>query len=230
MKKISKMNEVAWVIGNVMCALGVVLCTKAGLGLSMIAAPSYILHVIISRFLPWYSQGFSEYAVQAVTLAVMCLIVRRVKLKYLLSFVTAFLYGLIIDGWFWILGGNGVAESMVVRIVFFVIGNAIIGLAIAFVFRSYLVPQAPECIVKEISEKYNFKLDRVKLALDISFFILSVVLAVVAFFATGSFIGVGIGTIILTLVNSHVIRFFGKLLDRIFIFDAAFPKLEEKLK
>ena len=49
-KRIGKMNEIAWVLGIVLCALGVALCTKADFGLSMIAAPAYIIHVGMSRF------------------------------------------------------------------------------------------------------------------------------------------------------------------------------------
>ena len=52
MKKISRMNEIAWVIGIAGCALGVCLCTKANFGLSMIAAPPYIFHIALRDRLP----------------------------------------------------------------------------------------------------------------------------------------------------------------------------------
>ena len=97
MKKIGKMNEMAWLLGNVLCALGVALCTKESFGLSMLAAPPYILHIVISKFLPWYSQGISEYAWQIMIMLLMCLLVKKFSPKYLLSFVTVIFFGALID-------------------------------------------------------------------------------------------------------------------------------------
>jgi len=57
MKKIGKMNEAAWLLGILLCSLGVSLCTKAGFGLSMIAAPPYILHLKLSLLSPFFTQG-----------------------------------------------------------------------------------------------------------------------------------------------------------------------------
>ena len=83
-KKISKMNELAWVIGIVVCSLGVCLCTKADFGLSMIAAPPYILHYALRGVFPWFTQGRAEYAWQALLLLGMCLAVGRFRWRYLL--------------------------------------------------------------------------------------------------------------------------------------------------
>ena len=88
MKKITKMNEAAWVMGIILCAFGVALATKANFGLSMIAAPPYIIHLFMRNFFPWYTQGTSEYLWQGVLLIFMCIIVRRFKVKYLLTFVS----------------------------------------------------------------------------------------------------------------------------------------------
>ena len=118
MKKISRMNEAAWVIGIVGCALGVCLCTKADFGLSMIAAPPYIFHLALRDRLPWYTQGTSEYLWQGVLLLVMCVATGRFRWKYLLSFGTAVISGLCIDFWFLLLGGNGPYESLWLRICF----------------------------------------------------------------------------------------------------------------
>ena len=60
MKKISKMGELAWLIGTALCALGVAFCTKANFGLSMVAAPPYILHVALSKFSTFFTHGTVE--------------------------------------------------------------------------------------------------------------------------------------------------------------------------
>ncbi len=227
MKKIGKMNEAAWLLGIGLCSLGVCLCTKADFGLSMIAAPPYILHLKMVQYFAWWSQGTSEYIWQGVLLIFMCILLRRFRLKYLLCFATAVLFGLALDGWFILFGGNGAYETMTARIVSFIFGEAITALAIAFYFKTDLPLQIYELLVTQIAEKNALATDRVKQANDIIMLVLSVVLA---FTLTGGFNGVGIGTIVITLVNATLIGLFSKLLDCLFIFDARFAGLVEKLK
>lgn len=226
MKKIGKMNELAWVLGIVLCAFGVALCTKANFGLSMIAAPAYILHVKISQFLPWYTQGVSEYVWQFLWLILTCLIVRRFKFRYLLSFGTGILFGLTLDGWLFLLGGGGTYESFAVRVIAFACGLSITALAIALFFRTSLPLEIYELTVAEVSGRYNLPVGRVKFAYDAMMLVISLALA---FFLMHDFVGIGIGTVLATLLNATLIAAFGKLLDRFFTFEPRFPKLAEKL-
>ena len=76
-KKIGKMNELAWVIGIVVCSLGVCLCKKSDFGLSMIAAPPFILHVALKDIFPWFTHGTAEYVWQGFLLILMCAAVQR---------------------------------------------------------------------------------------------------------------------------------------------------------
>lgn len=226
MKRIGRMNELAWVLGIILCSLGVCLCTKAGFGLSMIAAPPYILHLKMVEFFPWYSQGTSEYIWQGALLIIMCVIVRRFKWRYLLSFVSGILFGFALDGWLKLFGGNGVYMDMTARIISFVFGEAVTALAIAFYFRTRMPLQIYELVVVEIADKYKMNKDRTKLYNDI------LMLAVSVVFAAGlnhSFAGIGIGTVIITLVNAKLIEFFGRILDRLFTFEPRFPGLIKAL-
>lgn len=230
MKKISKMNEAAWVLSILLCAFGVALSTKSGLGLSMISAPPYIMHVMGAKIFPWFTQGVAEYLWQAILLGVICLITLQFKVKYLLSIVAVILYGLVLDGFLFIMGGSAQPESFALRVVFFILGEIVITLAIAFVFNTYLIPTITECVVVSVSERYGFKVNNVKTVFDLSCFVFSLILAVIAYFVTGDFVGVGVGTVILTFINSPLIRLWGKILDKLFVFDAAFPKLERMFK
>lgn len=227
MKKIGKMNEAAWLLGILFCSLGVALCTKADFGLSMIAAPPYILHLKMVQYFSWWSQGTSEYIWQGFLLVFMCIILRRFQVKYLLCFATAVLFGFALDGWFLLFGGNGAYDSMAVRILCFAAGEVITALAIAFYFKTDMPLQIYELLVTQIADKWKLTTARVKQANDIIMFVLSTVLA---FALTGGFNGVGIGTIVITLVNAPLIQLFSKLLDKLFCFDACVPKLVEKLK
>lgn len=225
MKKITKMNEAAWVIGIIFCALGVCMCTKANFGLSMIAAPPYIFHVWLRDVFPWFTQGTSEYVWQAVILLVACIAMRRFKVRYLLSFGAAILSGWALDGWFLLFGGNGAYEDLALRIVMFVLGELVTTMAVAFIFRTTLPVQIYELVVCELADKFKLDKNKVKLVFDIVMLVLS---AVFSFTLTGGFGGFGIGTIVITLINAPLIAMFGKIIDKVFIFDSRFPKLSGK--
>ncbi len=221
-KKITKMNEAAWILGILICTLGVALCIKADFGVSMIAAPAVILQVWLVKFLPWFTNGMSEYAVQGIVLIIMCIIVRRFKLRYLLSFGTAILAGLALDMWLAILGGNGAYDAMWLRILLFVVGELTTSVAVAFYFRTTLPIQVHELTVCEIADRYSLNKNKVKMIFDIVMFALSCAMALIL---TGGFNGFGIGTVIITLVNAPLIAFSGKILDKLFEFDSLFtPK------
>ena len=226
MKRISRMNEIAWVIGIVGCAFGVCLCTKANFGLSMIAAPPYIFHVTLRDHFPWFTQGTSEYIWQGILLLFMCTVTARFRWRYLLSFGTAVISGLCIDFWFLLLGGNGAYESLWMRIAAFVCGAGFTALSIAFVFRTSLPIAIYELLVREIADRFKLNINRVKLANDIVMLLLSAVLALTL---TGGFNGFGPGTIVITFINAPLIAFFGKLIDRKFSFEPRFPKLTKML-
>lgn len=219
--KIGGMNELAWVLGIVLCGLGIALCTKADFGLSMIAAPPYIIHLKMSEYFSFFSQGFAEYLWEGILLVLMCLGLVRLKLKYFLSFITAVLSGFVIDFWLIVLGGGAAYDSMIVRIISFVFGASLISLAIAFFFRTSLPLQVYELIVAEISDKYKLNSMKVKSAFDICMFAITILLAV---FLNKSAQGIGIGTVIVTIFNAPLIGFFGKLLDKYFDFTPSFPK------
>lgn len=221
MKKISKMNEAAWLIGTVLCALGRVLCTKSGFGLSMIGAPSYIIHLKLVENVPFFTQGTSEYVFQAALFVAVCIMLRTFKIKHLLSFVTAVILGIVIDGWLLVFGGNAVYEALWLRVISFVSGELLTALAIAFLFRTSLPLQMYEVFVIEFASKFNVDKDRVKLWFDFSMLVLSVLLALIL---NKNLEGVGIGTIIVTVVNAPLIMYCGKILDRMFIFDLRFPQ------
>lgn len=222
MKKITKMNEAAWLLGTVICTLGVALCTKANFGLSMVAAPPYIFHVWLRDLFPWFTQGTAEYAWQAVILAIMCIAIGKFRFKYLLSFGTAVFSGLTLDFWFLILGGNGAVEEMWLRVVMFVLGELATTFAVALLFRTTLPIQIYELAVGEIARRFNFSVNKVKLVNDILMLVLS---AVLSFALTGGFGGFGIGTILITVVNAPLITMYGRIIDKVFVFDSRFPKL-----
>jgi len=226
MKKITKCNELAFIVGTVLCALGVCLTIKSGFGLSMIAAPPYIIHHKIAHYIEWFTHGMAETVYHILILIALVIIVKRFNHRYLMCFAVALISAGLIDFWLFVFGGTEVFTSITARIISFALGEIFTAFAIACLFRTTLPLQVHELIVTEIADKFNIKEERVKFANDIILLFLSIVLALVL---NHSLDGVGVGTVIITIVNAPLIRMFGHFLDKHFEFDAALPNITHKL-
>jgi len=213
MKKLTFYTEAAYVIGLLLLALGTALLTYGGFGMSMVVAPAYILHLYVSQFLPFFSFGMAEYVLQALVLVLMSVLLRRIKLSYFLSFVTAVLYGFALGGA--MLLTVSFPDDVVLKAVAYAGGSVICCMAIAMLFSTYLPPEAYEMIVKEVSAKYNKSIQTVKLAYDIISLAISVVLSLVFF---GGFKGIGVGTVVCAFAYGFIINAFQKLYNKVFRF------------
>ena len=150
--------------------------------------------------IPWFTFGKSEYIFQGLLLIVLAFAVRRFKWKYLLSFVTAFIYGNILDLWYVVLG----SEQYTVywqRGMACVFGILITSLAIAFFLRTYLPQEAYEMFVKDVTDTYQKDMTKVKWLFDLSALLIAVVLMLVLF-RRFAFNMVGLNTVLATIVNA----------------------------
>ncbi len=239
MRKPQRFGELYWLLGVVFVALGVALCSKADLGVSMIAAPPFILQEAIVPYWKGCTVGTMEYIFQGFLLLVLCAAVQRAKLKYLFSFVVAFLYGLVLDLWLFILGRDPFS-AVWMRWVFLIVGDVITAFGVACFFRTYLPLQVYELFVAEVADRYRFPIAKVKLFYDAGSLILSLILAFCINFDANvfdwskiyatSYHFIGAGTVVTVLINAPIIAFFGKVLNRCTGEDALFPKVKEFFK
>lgn len=209
MKKINNFAETAYVVGLIILALGVALMEKADLGISMVVAPAYLISLKVS-FLTF---GMAEYTLQAVLLVFVCLVLRQFKLAYCFSFVTAVIYGVILDGWIWILHDVAAAE-LSIRIPIYMLGMLFCSIGISMLFHTYLAPEVYELFVKEVSKKYHKDINKFKIGYDCTSCAVAVIMSFLFFHCLR---GVGIGTVICALVNGMIIgqcsKFFEKYID-----------------
>jgi uncharacterized membrane protein YczE len=207
MKKITKFSEMSYILGMIILPLGAALMAKADLGISMVVAPAYLLHL---RFADVLSFGTAEFILQTLLLAVMCIIAKKIKFGYIMSFVSAIIYGLILDGWVAII--NLIPEpNFAMQVVYYILGMVISSLGVAFFFHTYLPPCSYDYFVRDISAHFNINITRFKLSYDITSCVVSVILSLIFFSAIR---GVGIGTVICAFVNGFIIGFFSKLLEK----------------
>lgn len=239
-KRFNKGGELYWLFGLLFISFGVALCKKADLGVSMIAAPAFIIHEVIADMVPaFFTIGVVEYLVQAFIAILLCVIVFRVKLSYLLTIVVGVIYGYVLDMWLLILG-DAPFQGVWLRYIMLIIGDICTAAGVACFFRTYLPIQSYDIFVKEISLKYKFNINIVKPIYDFSLLAISIVLAFSIFGDANtfdwsqiyktSFHCLGLGTLITTLINSPLITIIGKLLDKIMGSDPLLPKAKEFFK
>ncbi len=221
-------SELAYVLGILFLALGTALMEKARFGVGMVVAPSYVLHLKISQTYPAYTFGTSGYVFQAFLLVLLAVILRRFKISSLFSFVTAVIFGFVLDFMILLLAKLP-SEGFAVRTVYYVSGILVCALGISFIFHTYITPEAYELFVKEVSEHFGKDINKVKIAYDICSCCLSVLLSFI-FFGFGHFEGVNLGTLLCALVNGWLIGMFSAYLESRYEFRDALPyrKLFEK--
>lgn len=133
-------------------------------------------------------------------------------------------YGAILDLWrlIPIFNPETIHDNIVLRVVFFVTGIVLTSLAVAMFFKSYFLPEVTDLFVKAVVDRYNLKQTIFKTSYDVIFLVGSVVMSLIFF---GKLNGIGVGTVIIVLLNGIMIGLWGKFIDKFFDIVPAFPKV-----
>lgn len=209
-------TEAAYFTGIASLALGTAFMEAADLGLSMVVAPAYLIHLKLSQYWSFFSFGMAEYLFQGCLLALLALVLRRFRVSYLFSFVTAVFYAFLLD-MFMALTSLIPVAGMAGRIGFFLLGFLMCAFGVSMMFHTYIAPEAYELFVKEVSAKWGWDIHRVKTVYDCVSCAVAIAMSF-AFFGFGHFEGVKAGTIACALVNGWVIGRFTHFLDSRFNF------------
>lgn len=237
--KLKKTSELLWLFGIIFVALGVAICSKADLGVSMIAAPAFVVYEAIAPLWSVFSVGMTEYLIQGLMLILLCIIVRRFDWRYLLAFAVAVLYGYALNFFLWLLGPISF-DAVWLRYTMLIVGDVITAFGVACFFHTYMPLQVYELFVAEISARFSININKVKRAFDLVLLGISIVLALVLFGDVGtfdwstiyrsSFHSIGLGTLITTVINSPIIALMSRLIDKLCEPTALFSRLEKLLK
>lgn len=157
-------------LGMLLNSLAITLMIKADFGISAISAVPYVLSVAF----PQLSLGTWNTLLQLGWLVFTMLAIRRFKPGYLFSFLLAFLFGLLLDGWGALI--RPLELSLPLRFVSFAIGFGLMALGIAafFVCGTPVLPfdTVPRAFSMEkgwSARKARTSYDLFNLALAISF-------------------------------------------------------------
>ncbi|MDO4861215.1 MAG: DUF6198 family protein [Eubacteriales bacterium] len=214
-------TELAYVLGLVFVAIGVVLMEKADFGVSMVVAPAYLLYRALSPTWSFVTFGMAEYCLQAVLLLVMILILRRFRLSYLFSFITAVVYGLVLDG-FMRLGALLPTAFWWQRVIYYVVGMLFCSAGVSAMFHTYISPEVYELFVKEVSGHFRVDINKLKTGYDCLSCLVGVVMSFLVF-GLWHFVGVNWGTILCALINGTIIGRFSAFYEKHWTFYDRFP-------
>ena len=209
-------TEVAYAIGLTARAFGTALMERADFGMSMVVAPAYLIYLKVSEYLNWFTFGMAEYCFQAFLIIVLALVLHRFRRKYLFSFLTAFIYGNVLDVMMKavnLIPGNGIP----LKIACYCLGLVVCAIGVALLFKTYISPEAYELFVKEISLEYNFNINKTKTVYDCCSCMIAIAMSFL-FVGFGHFEGVKLGTVICALVNGWIIGKCSSFLEKHFDF------------
>ncbi len=236
--------EGVWALGVFLMAMGVACISKSNFGYSMVVAPVYLLFTKLSAYLPFLTFGVTEYLFQGLLILLLIPVTRRFRPQYLLSFLTAVIYGYLFDFMLFLVGFLPVG-GILGRCLWFAVGEGVTVLSVVCFMHTYLAPEAYELVVKEIATVYRKPFHRVKLIYDLSSLLVAAVLSL-ALFGAGAFRdftwaglgrailggyvieGIGVGTVVAALVGGPLIGLADRWFTRVFDTTSLIPCFRPK--
>lgn len=229
MKKIRICSEAVYLIAMLCISFAVAMVSASDFGVSMIVASAYI----ISEKVSFLTFGQAEYIVQGLLFIVFCILMRKIRIVYFCAFVTSLFYGALLDLWRAAVPHFNPAVCapgdlhLAVRIAYMVVGMAMTSFAVALFFKTYLCPQVYDYFVKAVSAKYGINRTVFKRIFDAACLATACALSFLFF---GRPVGIGIGTLLMTLLNGLLIGAFDRLLDKTVEVRPLFPRLAAKFE
>ena len=221
MKKIKVYNLLIFLLGLTCLSLGIVLVIKSNLGVSVATSPPYILSLYFTRV----SFGQWNYIVHGLVLCLLVVIVRKLTVKHLMSFLVAFLFGLFID-FFNLILITLLANTLLERILLFIVGSIIISIGVAGFMKSNYPILPFDTFVKEITLTKNIKYSKFKTGFDLTCFTTSLVLSLIFF---RKIEGIGLGTFISAVALGSMIGFCLDFMNKFIEGKTIFPEEKTRL-
>lgn len=196
------------VISLFFSALGVAVTKHGELGVSPISSVPNVLSYKFSSL----SLGTWLIIWNCTLIVGQVLILRRnFKIIQLLQIPISLLFGYFTDFGSWLMSFIPV-DSYVLRLAMVIFGVIILGFGISLSVISNVVMNSGEAFVKAVSDVRNKNFGNVKIALDISYVVLAIILSLLFF--NFKIVGTREGTVISAVCTGMVVKFFVKLFKK----------------
>ena len=183
-------GELLLVIAMLLNSLAVTLMIKADFGISPISSIPYVLSVAF----PAISLGTWNAVMQCFWLLLTMLIIRKFKPGYLFSFVLAFLFGFMLDGWTAMMAGWPLGIGW--RLIYYAVGFGFMATGIAC-FLLCGTPVLPyDAVPRAFVLEKGLSVRKARTGFEIISLIMSLTLSLLLL---GRVIGIGVGTVVSAL-------------------------------
>ncbi len=206
LKKPAPRDLFGYIVGIIFVAFGMALYVKSAMGTAVASSLAYV----VSRKWLFFSFGVWTYIVQGLVMVSLIVIVRRVKVDYLASFLSSVAAGYLIDFFSFCLKGLP-ADTLLLRALYYLAGYVIVCCGVGAMMLTRLPIPPFDLFLREVSHYKNLSIRKVKLSFDIVVLTVGVGLSFVLY---GSLEGVGLGTFISAVTNGPTIQWTRKHLAR----------------
>ena len=194
-----------FLMGVLICAMGIAFLSRSALGTSPLSSVSFVLYLATG-----VSAGVYTFACNMFFLAVDVLLTRRFGWMQWLQIPATFVFSLCIDLWLAVIPTqlNG---PISLKVLYLVLGCPIMALGITLEVLANVTILPGEGIVKTLAAKGGWEFGNVKVAFDCT---LTVIASVIAFLAFGRLNGVGVGTLVSALAVGQLVKLYSRCLQR----------------
>jgi uncharacterized protein len=221
MKKITIYNLIIFAAGLCLLSLGIQLVIKSNFGVSVATSPPYILSLYFKNI----TFGQWNYIVHGLVLLLLVITIKKLTVKYLMSFMVSFLFGLALD-LFNVILIPVQAETILGRIGLFVLGTIAISIGVASFIKSNYPILPFDTFVKEVSLAKGIEIAKFKTGFDLVCFTTSLILSMALF---GGIKGISIGTFASAVILGTMIGKCIKLMNAYIDGKAIIPDEQAKL-
>lgn len=194
-------------LGLFIIAVGASLSVKSDLGVSPVTTFPYTVTYI------WgIDMGITTFLFHLLLVFIEFLLLRKnFKLKNLLQTVVGVIFGLFTSLCNYLVFMIPFADTMLMRIVLLALSIIAVALGLFFYVPAEIMPMAVEGLMLVISEVTRIKFSTIKIALDIAFSLISLIVCLAAVHNMGS---VGAGTVVSAITTGLVLKVLTRLLGK----------------
>lgn len=212
--------ELGLILAIIINSFSVSLISKSNFGITTLSSVPLVLSHIFTSI----SFGAWNFIVQSATILVLISITRQFKIGYLLSFIIAIVFSVMLDISKFMMLSWPVSFSF--RVIYFVLGLLLLTIG-ASLFIKCKLPALPfDTFVRDMTEYLNVPIKRVKTTFDL---ICVAITLILSFSMLGYMDSVGIGTIIGAIVTGSITNSICNYLDKRYVFNLKFSFLKKLL-
>lgn len=200
-KELTK-RYILFIISLFFSALGVAFTKRGELGVSPISSVPNIMSIRFDHI----SMGTWLIIWNCILIVGQILILRKdFNPVQLLQIPLSFLFGYFTDFGMWCVSFIPI-NFYIIRIILVIIGIVVLGFGISLSVIANVIMNSGEAFVKVIADKTNKNFGNVKIALDITYVAMSIILSLIFF--DFSIVGAREGTLLAALGTGSVVKFF----------------------